>query len=138
MGSKIETAHNGDLEAIRREIERLTVGELAEKYHATISAVFAWERKFGVSAARICVISRTQKQASLMRRTKRGQLRQICQACEPPARRPGQPGFKTSDRERTLQEYTDMPAIMYRFLRARLTRRTTDERPFYWPQGALE
>jgi hypothetical protein len=132
--SYIDVANNGDVEVIKREIETSTIRELRDRYDCSESTAWKWERFYGVSAARICFKCKTKRMSNEMRRTKSGAIAQLCIHCEP--QRPGQAATKTSDRERTFQEYTDMPAVMYRYLRAKLTRRAAPDRPYYWQQGA--
>jgi hypothetical protein len=136
--SMIEMAHGGDLEAVRREIETSTAEELEDRYGAGRSTIFKWEVAHNVRPSKVCISCKQKKLAVEMRVTRIGAVGAYCQAPECEPKRPGQQSPKTSDRERTLEEYATMPAVMYQFARLRLTRRGGYERPYYWQQGAIQ
>lgn len=74
--------HNGDLDAIRAEVERSTVRELSERYAVSAGTVSGWVFKLGVQASKICGRCRGRRLAVEMARRVDGFASSICQQCE--------------------------------------------------------
>jgi hypothetical protein len=74
--------HNGDLDAIRAEVERSTVRELSERYAVSGGTVSGWVFKLGVQAAKLCGRCRGRRLATQMARRTDGFASNICQQCE--------------------------------------------------------
>jgi len=74
--------HNGDLAAIRAEVESSTVFELATRYAISAGTVSGWVFKLGVQASKVCGRCRKRRLAAEMARRADGFASNICQECE--------------------------------------------------------
>lgn len=74
--------HNGDLDAIRAEVETSTVLELATRYAVSAGTISGWVFKLGVQASKVCGRCRKRRLAVEMARRVDGFASNICQECE--------------------------------------------------------
>jgi len=104
--SAIMEAHGGSHESVRRELESSKAHELVEKYKVKPHTVGQLERRLKAWCLRECIKCSEWKPASQMRRTKHGNLAQICLGCDP--RKPA-----SSTHARRLDDETRVPGVMW-------------------------
>lgn len=79
--SAILRAFEGNIEAVKAEIESMTTVELADKYSTTESTVRVWESMHGVHAIRVCRFCQKRTPHQKMAKTASGNIGVRCEDC---------------------------------------------------------